>query len=349
MSTFHWINPETGHLAAVWMLKHGFVMRSKFVDSPSMSTKLWGLEFKNPVGIAAGFDKHGEAMVGLDKLGFGFVEIGSVTPQPQQGNPKPRVFRLKEDEAVINRYGFNSVGHEVVYDRLMAVRKGSSFDGVLGVNLGKNKLSLDAVSDYVEGVEKFGDVCDYLVINISSPNTPGLRSLQGRRDLSALLTSVLEARNKLKHRPPLLVKIAPDLTDHDKVDIAEVIMDPSTRMDGLIISNTTISRPDSLASLHRGEMGGLSGTPLRDLSTQTIRDLYRLTGGTVPIVGVGGISSGEDAFEKICAGASLVQVYSALVYQGPTVVKRVRRELGELIQEAGFNSLEEAVGSEHKK
>jgi len=346
----HVLDGETAHRAAVWALGSGLYFSTRAQHRQELEMKLWGIKFMNPVGIAAGFDKHGEAVEGLTNIGFGFVEIGSVTPLAQEGNAKPRVFRLDKDEAVINRYGFNSEGHDAVKSRLELVRQ-RGFSGVLGVNLGKNKTSVSAIEDYTAGVKKFGGLADYLVINISSPNTPGLRSLQGKEDLSKLVKAVLGAREELKmsHPPPILVKIAPDLTEDDKTDIAEVVTAPGSKVDGLVISNTTITRPDSLESSSKGEVGGLSGVPLVNLSTKTVRDMYRLTFGQLPIVGVGGVSSGQDAWEKILAGASLVQLYSALVYQGPPIVTRVRRELSEILAESEFSSLQEAVGADHRK
>jgi len=349
-SLLHAVDGELAHRAAVQALGRGLYFRGRAEQRKELEVDLWGIKFGNPVGIAAGFDKHGEAVEGLAGIGFGFVEIGSVTPLAQEGNPKPRVFRLDKDEAVINRYGFNSEGHDAVKSRLELVRK-EGFGGILGVNLGKNKTSPSASEDYAAGVTKFGSLADYLVINISSPNTPGLRSLQGKEDLSRLVKAVLLAREQLglSHPPPILIKIAPDLTDDDKTDIADVVTAPDTRVDGLVISNTTITRPDSLTSPSKGETGGLSGAPLTNLSTNTVRDMYRLTAGKLPIVGVGGVSSGKDAWEKVLAGASLVQLYSALVYQGPPVVSRVRRELAELLANSEFNSIQEAVGADHKK
>ncbi|NXT80826.1 PYRD dehydrogenase, partial [Zapornia atra] len=314
--------------------------------------RVLGRRFRNPVGLAAGFDKQGEAVDGLYRMGFGFVEVGTVTPQPQEGNPRPRVFRLEEDEAVVNRFGFNSHGHAAVGRRLRARQETqlrlTAAGMPLGVNLGKNKSSADAAADYVAGVRALGPLADYLVVNVSSPNTPGLRDLQGKAELWDLLTKVLAERDALpgERRPAVLVKIAPDLTPQDRRDIASVVCELG--VDGLIVSNTTVSRPGSLRSARRSEPGGLSGKPLRELSTQTIREMYSLTQGRVPIIGVGGVSSGHDALEKIRAGASLVQIYTALVYRGPPVVGAVKRELEELLREQGFQSVMEAVGADHR-
>ncbi|XP_004704630.1 dihydroorotate dehydrogenase (quinone), mitochondrial [Echinops telfairi] len=347
------LDPESAHRLAVRFTSLGLLPRATFQDSDMLEVKVLGRKFRNPVGIAAGFDKHGEAVDGLFKMGFGFVEIGSVTPDPQEGNPRPRVFRLPKDQAIINRYGFNSHGVSVVEHRLRARQHKQTKlteDGrLLGINLGKNKTSADAAADYAEGVRVLGPLADYLVVNVSSPNTAGLRSLQGKVELRHLLTKVLQERDALKgaHKPAVLVKIAPDLTAQDKADIANVVRELG--IDGLIVTNTTVSRPANLQCALCSETGGLSGQPLRDLSTQTIREMYALTQGRVPIVGVGGVSSGQDALEKIRAGASLVQLYTALTYHGPPVVGRVKRELEALLREQGFCSITEAIGADHRR
>nr|CAG4648022.1 EOG090X08P9 [Moina brachiata]SVE93093.1 EOG090X08P9 [Moina brachiata] len=339
------LDPETAHRCAIYAMKYKIIAKQRVPDPPSLGVKVLGMNFTNPVGIAAGFDKQGEAMQGLHRTGFGFVEIGSVTPEPQEGNDKPRVFRLPEDNAIINRYGFNSEGHEVVYQRVNEeVKKPDR--AIIGINLGKNKTSPNAVEDYVDGVQKFGAIADYLVINVSSPNTPGLRGLQQKDELETLISNVLNARNNLKKAilPPLLLKVSPDLSDSEKQDIANVITKENCRIDGLIVTNTTISRPNSLSSKHRTETGGLSGQPLKDLSTKCVGEFYRLTGGRIPIIGVGGVASGQDAFEKIQAGASLVQLYSALAIEGPTVVRRIKRELDDILKTHGYQNVSEAVG-----
>jgi len=347
MRSLHVIDPEQAHQISVFLLSKRINPRCRLEESECLKSKVFNREFSNPVGIAAGFDKHGEAVLGLQDIGFGFVEVGSVTPMPQDGNPKPRVFRLSEDEGVINRYGFNSDGHEVVFERLRKLRDTTKLRIMLGINLGKNKTSLDAIGDYVLGVQKFGALADYLVINVSSPNTPGLRSLQGKQELSNLIQEVIRHRDKHCPGVPLLVKIAPDLTSQDKEDIATTVLDPISRVDGLIVSNTTISR-EGLKSEHAKETGGLSGKPLREKSTQAIFDMYKLTQGKVPIIGVGGVSNGQDAYDKICAGASLVQLYSALVFQGPPVVTKIRKELKEILEKEDIKNISQAVGSAHR-
>lgn len=296
------------------------------------------------MGLAAGFDKNAEAVQGLNEIGFGFIEVGSVTPEPQPGNDKPRVFRLLEDQAIINRYGFNSDGIDAVQQRLKVIRGEGTFNGVLGVNLGKNKLSENPIGDYKRGIEALGPYCDYLVINISSPNTPGLRSMQNKRELEDLLKATVDERNKLVTPVPLVLKISPDLNESELKDIANVIQKKGTKIDALIVSNTTIARPESLLSGHAQEVGGLSGAPVKDMSTKVIAQMFKLTKGQVPIIGVGGIATGQDAYEKILAGASAVQIYSSMIYEGPPVVNRIKRELSELLDTDKYKSVQEAVG-----
>lgn len=346
------IPPETSHRLAVLACKYKVFPRSKTMDPISLSTDFFGQKISNPIGIAAGFDKQGEAVEGLEQIGFGLVEIGSITPFPQPGNDKPRVFRLVNDKAIINRYGFNSDGHKIVFDRLKELRMKSTLKTVLGINLGKNKTSNDALRDYVEGVQLFGTISDYLVINVSSPNTPGLRDLQGKKDLENLLRGVLSARNNLptNNKVPILLKLAPDLTQQDVKDITSVINQKDCKVDGLIISNTTIDKsnlksPEELTS----QAGGLSGAPLKDRSTQLIAQIYNLTGGKVPIIGVGGVFSGQDAYEKIQAGASYVQLYTSLIYHGPPIVEKIKRELDQILVKDGYKNVKEAVGSNYKR
>jgi len=300
------------------------------------------MDFSNPVGLAAGFDKNAEVPDAMLAQGFGFVEVGSVTPQPQAGNPKPRLFRLDTDLAVINRMGFNNDGMEAVRARLQKRRNNS--EGWIGINLGKNKTTEQALDDYVLGIKALAGLADYVVVNVSSPNTPGLRALQGREPLTHLLAGVRQALTALAldRVPPLLLKVAPDLTDEDKADIANVVM--RLRIDGIIATNTTIERPDFLTHSSKAEAGGLSGKPLMDPSTVVLADLYRLTAGKVTLVGVGGISSGADAYRKIRAGASLVQLYSALVYQGPGLINEINTELAACLRRDGFANVSDAVG-----
>ena len=335
------LDAETAHALAIKALKTGLVPPPARVDDPILRTTVFGLDFPNPVGLAAGFDKNAEVPGPLLAQGFGFVEVGTVTPRPQPGNPRPRMFRLPADRAAINRMGFNNEGRDAMAARLTGRRP-----GIVGVNLGKNKDSEDAAADYVLGVERLGPLADYLVVNVSSPNTPGLRALQGREPLAALLAAVKAARDRLERRPPLLLKIAPDLTDEDKKDIGEVLAEVG--IDGLIATNTTIARPDSLRDSNRAEAGGLSGKPVYEPSTRVLGEMYRLTGGRLPLIGVGGISSGRDAYAKIRAGASLVQFYTAMIYEGPGLANRIKRELAELLKRDGFASVTDAVGADFR-
>ncbi len=293
--------------------------------------------------MAAGFDKDAEVADRLLGLGFGFVEVGSITPRPQPGNPRPRMFRLVRDRALINRLGFNSAGAAQAAASLRRLRTRSG--GVIGVNLGRNKDSADAGEDYAAGVAAFAGLADYLVINVSSPNTPGLRALQDRAQLEALLRRVQAAlpAEGAGRRPPLLLKIAPDLTPEDRRDIAAVAL--AQGLDGLIVSNTTIARPEGLRGRWRGETGGLSGAPLFAPSTALLAEMYRLTGGKLPLIGVGGVSSGAEAYAKIRAGASLVQLYTGLVYEGPGLIARILTDLAKLLERDGFASVADAVGT----
>lgn len=339
------LSPEWAHKLGVSAIKYGLFPSENYEDPDLLRTHFLGYKLSNPVGIAAGFDKHGDAIVGLRNLGFSVVEIGSVTPEPQPGNPKPRVFRLPEDKAVINRYGFNSEGHDKVYNKIKGVDKALLNEGILGINLGKNKLSENAIEDYILGIQKFYDVADYFVINISSPNTPGLRSLQNKDELKQLLIKINKARAALAvNTPPLLLKLAPDLTKEEKRDIVSVITRNESKVDGLIISNTTLDRESLKNDKLAHESGGLSGKPLTSKSTEMIKEMYKLTKGKIPIVGVGGVFSGEDAFEKILAGASVVQIYTALIYHGPAIVTKIKQELAEHLSKNGYKSVSEAVG-----
>ena len=333
--------PETAHWATLWALKAGVAPRRAEDDPPCLAITLWGRNFPNPVGLAAGFDKNAEVPDAMLRFGFGFVETGTVTPRPQPGNPRPRLFRLVEDAALINRLGFNNEGLAAAVSRLQARRRG----GIVGANIGKNRDSADDVADYVQGVIALAPLVDYLVINVSSPNTPGLRELQRKSAVTTLIERLLAARASVSRdaSPPLLLKIAPDLTPSERVDLAQAAL--STGIDGLIVANTTVARPPSLRSRHAHEPGGLSGKPLLAASTRLVAEMYRHTGGKLPIIGVGGIASGADAYDKIRAGASLIQLYTALVYHGPGLVARIKRDLAALLVRDGFATLAEAVGS----
>ncbi|MCH7486688.1 MAG: quinone-dependent dihydroorotate dehydrogenase [Proteobacteria bacterium] len=335
------LDPETAHGLTIRALKWGLVPGIEPFEDECLRLRLWDRDFPNPVGLAAGFDKNAEVPDRALALGFGFVEAGSVTPRPQAGNPRPRLFRLSRDQAVINRLGFNNDGLEAVAGRLRARPAG----GIVGVNLGVNRDSADAAADYAEGARALAGLADYLVVNVSSPNTPGVRALQGRRPLEALLQAVLAARREGGAEPPVLLKIAPDLTGDDLGVIAEVALESG--IDGLIATNTTIERPPGLSGRRRGEAGGLSGAPLFVPSTRVLADMYRLTGGRLPLIGVGGVASGADAYAKIRAGASLVQLYTALVFHGPGLVNRIKRELAGHLRADGFSTVAEAVGADH--
>ncbi len=341
----HLLSPEAAHGVAVWSLKRGLAGSADAADDPLLATRVWNLSFPNPMGLAAGFDKDAEVMDAMLAFGFGFVEAGSVTPLPQLGNPKPRLFRLDEDQAVINRFGFNSKGLAYFVERLRVRQR----TGIVGANVGKNRDAPDAAADYATGISKVCGLADYLVCNVSSPNTPGLRSLQARAQIEDLISRVLAARyaaapdkNKL---PPLLAKVGPDLDEAQLHDIAEVAL--ATKIDGLIVGNTTVTRPP-LKSRHSGETGGLSGPPLMALATQCLSNMYRLTGGKITIVGCGGVASGKDAYAKIRAGASLVQLYSALVFHGPELVASIKRELAACLRADGYSSVADAVGADHR-
>lgn len=300
-----------------------------------LAVELAGLRFPSPVGLAAGFDKNAQVPDAMLSLGFGSVEVGTLTPRPQAGNPRPRLFRLGEDEAVINRMGFNNDGQEAALARLSRRTR----RGVVGVNIGANKDAEDRIADYAAGIRLMTPVADYLTVNISSPNTPGLRSLQGGDALDALLDAVSEARTP--GGPPVFLKVAPDL---EPAEIDAVVKTAMSRVDALIVSNTTISRPP-LRSSHAAEAGGLSGAPLKPLALQRLVDFRAASGGAIPLIAAGGIASGEDAWARILAGASLVQLYSALVYHGPGLARRITGEIAGLMERDGFAKVSEAVGA----
>ncbi|MCP5382547.1 MAG: quinone-dependent dihydroorotate dehydrogenase [Kordiimonadaceae bacterium] len=338
------LSPECAHSLAILALKSGLFPSGKVSASTSLKQTIWNLDFPNPVGLAAGFDKNAEVYKPMLKQGFGFVETGTVTPLAQAGNEKPRIFRLTEDNAVINRLGFNNKGLEYYLARLAARGK---TNGIVGANIGANKLSKDQIEDYVISLKRLLGLADYFTINISSPNTPGLRALQGKEALDELLSKLKAVRDQagLERNPPLILKIAPDLNDQECADIAEIIL--KHKMDGLIVSNTTLSRPKLISSF-KDEAGGLSGAPLFELSTEILSKMYKLTSGKIPLIGVGGVSNGEQAYAKIKAGASLIQLYSALVYHGPGLVRKINRELEELLKKDGFRNIAEAIGIDHK-
>ncbi|KAF0105297.1 MAG: dihydroorotate dehydrogenase (fumarate) [Rhodospirillaceae bacterium] len=332
------LDAEAAHGLAIRALKIGLLPGDRRADAASLATKVWGRSLPNPIGLAAGFDKNAEVADAMLAQGFGLVEIGSVTPRPQEGNPRPRLFRLPKDRGVINRMGFPGHGLDAARARLAARAR----RGFVGVNIGANKDSTDRAADYVTGCVALAPYADYLVCNVSSPNTPGLRNLQGRTELAGLLKRVQDA---IAAKPvPLVVKIAPDATDDDLDDIVFVCRD--LRLDGIIIGNTTLSRPPSLRSERRGETGGLSGAPLTALSTEVLRKTALRVERQFPLIGCGGVGSGADAYAKIRAGATLVQLYSAMVYEGPPLIRRIKDELAALLARDGFASVADAVGSD---
>lgn len=334
------LDSETGHRLAIEGLRV-LPYRNPPKLGP-LSVSLAGLDFPNPVGVAAGFDKDAEVPDALMGIGFGFAEIGSITPRPQPGNPKPRLFRLVEDRGVINRMGFNNSGSEAALVRL---KKRGERPGVLGINIGANKDSEDRIADYAQMTRLMAPHASYLAVNISSPNTPGLRALQDDGALTALLDRVVAERSNVTpdNPPPIFLKVAPDLEPQDVDAIARIAIDRG--LGALMVSNTTISRP-ALRSSHSGEQGGLSGAPLRHLALERLRDFRKASGGEIPLIGIGGIASTEDAWERIRAGASLVQLYSALVYEGPGLGAKIVRGINRLMKRDGFSSIAEAVGSE---
>lgn len=339
-----WFDPEDAHRMAIQGLKLLPPIRSR-PDDPKLAVRAFGLNFPNPVGMAAGFDKSAEAPDALLRLGFGFVEIGSVTPRPQTGNPRPRLFRLERDEAVINRMGFNNDGAETVLRRLAAR---AHHGGIVGVNIGANKDSADRTADYVKLIETFAPVASYFTINVSSPNTPGLRNLQQAAALDDLLAKVIEARERVQHTAgdsPVLLKIAPDLRLSELDDVVHIAR--SRKIDGMIVANTTLARPSSLREQDRAnEPGGLSGRPLFRLSTRMVAETYVRVEGAFPLIGVGGIDTGGAALTKIRAGASLIQLYSSLVYKGLGLVDSIKSDLASTLLRTGRDSLSEIVGAD---
>jgi dihydroorotate dehydrogenase len=334
------LDPEDAHRLAVRGLGLGLGPRVRPGDDPILAVDLAGLKLANCVGLAAGFDKNAEAVGGLLAAGFGFVECGTVTPRPQAGNPRPRLFRLSEDKAVINRMGFNNHGLEAFARRLEARPR----RGVVGANLGANKDSADRIGDYVMGIERLWRLADYFTVNVSSPNTPGLRALQGRAALDELFGRLNEARTRLTAEDrsrPVFLKVAPDLEPDEPPAIVDACL--AHGVDGIIVSNTTVDRPATLRSPLKGEAGGLSGAPLLEPSTRMLRVFAEAAQGRLALVGAGGIASGDDAFAKLRAGASAVQLYSAMVYEGPGLVVRLKRQLAERLRAEGFGSVAEAV------
>jgi dihydroorotate dehydrogenase len=335
------IDPERAQQLAICALRFGLAGRMRGADDGVLAVDVLGRRFTNPIGLAAGFDKNAVAVQALIRLGFGFVEVGTVTPRPQPGNLKPRLFRLDTDRAVINRLGFNNAGLDAYCARLAALPRNA---GVLGANVGINKYGAEPERDYPAMIDAVAPYADYVVINVSSPNTPGLRDLQGEAQLRTILRAVAM---EVPNRPPVLVKIAPDSTGEALAAIVETCVDEGIQ--GLVVSNTTTSRPIGLRSPLAQESGGLSGAPLFQLSTAMLARAFLLARGRLALIGVGGVSTGEDALTKIRAGASLVQLYTAFAYAGPVLIPRLKRELAAALREAGFTSIKDAVGSDAER
>jgi len=334
------LDPETTHDLAIKSLKFNYLPRKMFEveDEQILNIELLGKNFPNPIGLAAGFDKSGEVYNSLLKFGFGFIEIGTVTPLKQFGNPKPRIFRLEDDGALINRLGFNNDGIEIIKNRIKSEKK----KGVVGINIGPNKNTKDQKNDFCIGLKNFFDIADYITVNISSPNTEELRDFHDQEKLEDLLLALNKIKSENKINIPLLLKISPDIKDNQISEIADTAI--KNDISGIILTNTTNSNKDKLISDFKKEEGGLSGEPLQQISTNMIKKFYKQLNGKIPIIGVGGINSGKSAYEKIIAGASLLQLYTGLVYKGPSIVKNIKKELIQILKVEGLNNIKDAIG-----
>ena len=334
------LDPETAHDLAIKSLKFNYLPSQIFkVENEEMlNIELLGKKFPNPIGLAAGFDKSAEAYNSLIKLGFGFVEVGTVTPLKQFGNPKPRIFRLEDDCALINRLGFNNDGIEIIKNRIKSEKK----KGILGINIGPNKDTKDQKNDFCLGLNNFFDIADYITINISSPNTEGLRDFHDQEKLIELLSALNKIKKQNKTNIPLLLKVSPDIRDSDISKIVDTAI--INKISAIILTNTTNVNRDDLISEAKTEEGGLSGEPMQQVSTNLIKKFYKQLNGQIPIIGVGGINSGKSAYEKIIAGASLLQLYTSLVYKGPTVAKEIKKELIQILKSEGLQNIKEAIG-----
>ena len=334
------LDPETTHDLAIKSLKFNYLPRKMFEveDEQILNIELLGKNFPNPIGLAAGFDKSGEVYNSLLKFGFGFIEIGTVTPLKQFGNPKPRIFRLEDDSALINRLGFNNDGIEIIKNRIKSEKK----KGVVGINIGPNKNTKDQKNDFCIGLKNFFDIADYITVNISSPNTEGLRDFHDQKKLEDLLLALNKIKSENKINIPLLLKISPDIKDNHISEIADTAI--KNDISGIILTNTTNSNKDKLISDFKKEEGGLSGEPLQQISTNMIKKFYKQLNGKIPIIGVGGVNSGKSAYEKIIAGASLLQLYTGLVYKGPSIVKDIKKELIQILKVEGLNNIKDAIG-----
>jgi|TARA_B110001452_G_scaffold82365_1_gene67348 dihydroorotate dehydrogenase len=338
------LEPETAHSLAINSLKFNFVpnILNENRDDSLFKTKLFNKDLANPIGMAAGFDKNAEVYNSLFKLGFGFVEVGTVTPLKQYGNSKPRVFRLVEDEALINRLGFNNHGAKKIFDRI----RSNSQNGLLGINIGPNKNTKDRLDDYIEGLRTFHKVADYITINISSPNTEDLRSFHEQGKLNELLQTIDKEKRILNTETPIVVKVSPDINDQEINKVAEVLL--NNNIEAVIVSNTSDSTRDSLIDIQKHQKGGLSGKPIEEKSTNLINKFYRILNGKIKIIGVGGVDSGKGAYEKFLAGANYVQLYTGMVYRGPNIVSMIKKELKELLSNDGVKSFSEIIGKKRK-
>ena len=334
------LDPETAHDLTIKSLKFNYLPSKMFEveDEQILNIELLGKNFPNPIGLAAGFDKSAEVYNSTLKLGFGFVEIGTVTPLKQLGNPKPRIFRLEDDGALINRLGFNNDGVDIIRSRIKAEKR----KGILGINIGPNKNTKDQKNDFCLGLKNFFDLADYITLNISSPNTDGLRDFHEEQKLKDLLLTLNKIKKENKTNIPLLIKISPDISDDYIPDITDIAL--KNDISGLILTNTTISHRDKLINKFKKEEGGLSGEPLQQISTNIIKKFYKQLNGKIPIIGVGGINSGKSAYEKIIAGASLLQLYTGLVYKGPLIVKKIKKELIEILKSEGIKNIKNIIG-----
>ncbi len=335
--------PEVAHDLTLNILKYKKFVSKSFED-PILSQHLMGLDFPNPIGLAAGFDKNAEVIQSMFSFGFGFIEIGTVTPKPQKGNIKPRVFRLQEDRAIINSLGFNNKGVTKVKKNLLKIQNTLRTNKIIGVNLGKNKNSINAIDDYLLGMEKLGSLSSYITINISSPNTEGLRELQLKGKIEKLIKKILQKREQIEsiNKKPILIKISPDLNENQLRDIALISL--ANNIDGLILTNTTSERTNKLISNYKTKVGGLSGKPLYLTSNTILKKMYNLTNGQIPLIGVGGIASGSDCYNKIKSGASLIQLYTALIYSGPILITNIKNELIDLIKTDGYKNISDVIG-----
>ena len=333
--------PETAHNVTIQLTKYGSPLLSKGFQDQSLHTNVKGLSFSNPLGIAAGFDKNAELIDPLLKIGFGFVECGTVTPMPQFGNTKPRVFRLKKDNAIINRLGFNNSGSEEISKRI----KENNRKGFLGINIGPNKDSTNRVNDFLICFRKFYNLADYITINISSPNTENLRDFHNQDELNSLIDKLKNEKKELNSNIPLAIKVSPDLNDDQINQVSKIIMEQEIEI--IIVSNTTDKNRENLKNINKLEKGGLSGKPIAKISNEAISKFYKILKDKTKIIGVGGVSNGEDAFEKITSGATLVQLYTGMVYRGPRIASKISKELIDLLKNKGFKNVSEAIGTKN--